>query len=72
MATVTYSTEVYVGQTLANSDAPLNMFRTLIQPENDTTLSRTSTHRTRVGVRGPTNTRLAGRRDLLFTGRYRR
>lgn len=50
----------------------LKRFRTVVSVESDVTPATTRSFRTRVGVRSSPNPYLDGRRDLLFTGGYRR
>lgn len=70
--TRSFRTEVGVRGTFVYGIPLLKRFRTLIGVECNTTLSQTRYFRTLVGVRSSGNLLLDGRRDLLYTGGYRR
>lgn len=67
-----FRTEVEVRGTFIYGFPLLKRFRTLVGVEGNLTVAQTRYFRTLVGVRGRGNLLLDGRRDLLYTGGYRR
>lgn len=67
-----FRTEVEVRGSLTYGIPLLMRFRTIVGVEGGLTVAQTRSFRTLVGVRGRGNLLLDGRRDLLYTGGYRR
>lgn len=70
--TRSFRTEVGVRGTFNYGIPLLKRFRTIVGVTDSATLSQTRYFRTLVGARGRGNLLLDGRRDLLYTGGYRR
>ena len=67
-----FRTEVEVRGTFYYGIPLLKRFRTIVGVEGNLTVAQTRYYRTLVGARGRGNLLLDGRRDLLYTGGYRR
>lgn len=67
-----YRTEVGARGSFSYGQPLLKRFRTVVGADSNSVLSSTRYFRTLVGARGRGNLLLDGRRDLLYTGGYRR